>query len=97
MDKIKEANEKLMEKQKQIMVDRDALTKRIDTLKDELAKQDVSYFISTIILNSFLDDWLLIVDPFDMAFSRVPFAMAYGPYITPASLVFLFAVYSFLS
>ncbi|XP_026327377.1 DNA repair protein RAD50 isoform X2 [Hyposmocoma kahamanoa] len=41
MDKIKEANEKLMEKQKQIMVDRDALTKRIDTLKDELAKQDI--------------------------------------------------------
>lgn len=41
MDKIKEANEKLMDKQKQIMVDRDALTKRIDTLKDELAKQEV--------------------------------------------------------
>lgn len=48
MDKIKEANEKLMDKQKQIMVDRDALTKRIDTLKDELAKQDVSYFIFTL-------------------------------------------------
>lgn len=44
MEKIKEANEKLMDKQKQIMVDRDALTKRIDTLKDELAKQDVSFF-----------------------------------------------------
>ncbi|XP_049873545.1 DNA repair protein RAD50 [Pectinophora gossypiella] len=41
MDKIKEANEKLMEKQKQIMIDRDALTKRIDTLKDELAKQEI--------------------------------------------------------
>lgn len=41
MDKIKEANDKLMEKQKQIMADRDALTKRIDTLKDELAKQEV--------------------------------------------------------
>ncbi|XP_063825503.1 DNA repair protein RAD50 [Ostrinia nubilalis] len=41
MDKIKEANEKLMEKQKQIMADRDALTKRIDTLKDELAKQEI--------------------------------------------------------
>ncbi|XP_053609977.1 DNA repair protein RAD50 [Plodia interpunctella] len=41
MDKIKEANDKLMEKQKQIMIDRDALTKRIDSLKDELAKQDI--------------------------------------------------------
>lgn len=48
MDKIKEANDKLMDKQKQIMVDRDALTKRIDTLKDELAKQDVSYFTFTL-------------------------------------------------
>lgn len=48
MDKIKEANEKLMEKQKQIMIDRDALTKRIDTLKDELAKQDVSSSPRTI-------------------------------------------------
>lgn len=44
MDKIKEANERLMEKQKQIMVDRDMLTKKIDSLKDELAKQDVSFF-----------------------------------------------------
>ncbi|CAK1580166.1 unnamed protein product [Parnassius mnemosyne] len=41
MDKIKEANEKLMEKQKQIMIDRDTLTKKIDSLKDELAKQDI--------------------------------------------------------
>ncbi|KPJ15214.1 DNA repair protein RAD50 [Papilio machaon] len=41
MDKIKEANERLMDKQKQIMVDRDTLTKKIDSLKDELAKQDI--------------------------------------------------------
>ncbi|CAH2048564.1 unnamed protein product, partial [Iphiclides podalirius] len=41
MDKIKEANERLMDKQKQIMVDRDMLTKKIDSLKDELAKQDI--------------------------------------------------------
>ncbi|XP_068633110.1 DNA repair protein RAD50-like [Battus philenor] len=41
MDKIKEANERLMEKQKQIMIDRDMLTKKIDSLKDELAKQDI--------------------------------------------------------
>lgn len=42
MEKIKEANEKLLEKQKQIMDDRQVLTKRIDTLKDEIAKQAVS-------------------------------------------------------
>lgn len=41
MEKIKEANEKLLEKQKQIMNDRQILTKKIDTLKDELAKQEV--------------------------------------------------------
>lgn len=41
MDKIKEANEKLMEMQKRIMADRDTLTKKIDSLKDELAKQAV--------------------------------------------------------
>ncbi|XP_038209625.1 DNA repair protein RAD50 [Zerene cesonia] len=41
MDKIKEANEKLMEKQKQIMADRDVLTKKIDSLRDELAKQEI--------------------------------------------------------
>ncbi|KAG6456966.1 hypothetical protein O3G_MSEX010045 [Manduca sexta] len=41
MEKIKEANEKLMEKQKQIMDDRQVLTKRIDSLKDELAKQEI--------------------------------------------------------
>ncbi|KPI94471.1 DNA repair protein RAD50 [Papilio xuthus] len=41
MDKIKEANERLMDKQKQIMVDRNTLTKKIDSLKDELAKQDI--------------------------------------------------------
>ncbi|KAJ0176692.1 hypothetical protein K1T71_007871 [Dendrolimus kikuchii] len=42
MEKIKEANEKLMEKQKQIMDDRQVLTKRIDTLKDEIAKQAIN-------------------------------------------------------
>ncbi|XP_059049684.1 DNA repair protein RAD50 [Achroia grisella] len=41
MEKIKEANNKLMEKQKQIMIDRDVLTKRIDSLKDEIAKQEI--------------------------------------------------------
>ncbi|XP_050682085.1 DNA repair protein RAD50 [Leptidea sinapis] len=41
LDKIKEANEKLMEKQKQIIADRDVLTKKIDSLKDELAKQEI--------------------------------------------------------
>ncbi|XP_046965547.1 DNA repair protein RAD50 [Vanessa cardui] len=41
MDKIKEANEKLLARQKQIMIDRDTLTKKIDSLKDELAKQEI--------------------------------------------------------
>ncbi|CAH0715635.1 unnamed protein product, partial [Brenthis ino] len=41
MEKIKEANEKLLGRQKQIMTDRDTLTKRIDSLKDELAKQEI--------------------------------------------------------
>ncbi|XP_045773017.1 DNA repair protein RAD50 [Maniola jurtina] len=41
MEKIKEANEKLLTRQKQIMVDRDTLTKRIDSLKDELSKQEI--------------------------------------------------------
>lgn len=41
MEKIQEANDKLMEKQKQIMTDRQVLTKKIDTLKDEIAKQEV--------------------------------------------------------
>ncbi|XP_063536306.1 DNA repair protein RAD50-like isoform X2 [Cydia strobilella] len=41
MDKIKEANERLMERQKQIMTDRNTLTKRIDSLRDELAKQEI--------------------------------------------------------
>lgn len=43
MDKITEANEKLLARQKQIMIDRDTLTKKIDSLKDELAKQEVLY------------------------------------------------------
>lgn len=43
MDKITEANEKLLARQKQIMNDRDTLTKKIDSLKDELAKQAVLY------------------------------------------------------
>lgn len=42
MEKIKQANDKLMEKQKQIMNDRQVLTKRIDTLKDEIAKQEIN-------------------------------------------------------
>ncbi|KAI5644327.1 rad50 zinc hook motif domain-containing protein [Phthorimaea operculella] len=42
MDKINEANEKLKEKHKKLMDDRDTLTKRIDTLKDELAKQEIN-------------------------------------------------------
>ncbi|KAM3965158.1 DNA repair protein rad50 [Aphomia sociella] len=42
MEKIKEANNKLMEKQKQIMIDRDALTKKIDTLRDEITKQEIN-------------------------------------------------------
>lgn len=46
MEKIKEANEKLLARQKQIMTDRDTLTKRIDSLKDELAKQEVCFDIS---------------------------------------------------
>ncbi|XP_041979213.1 DNA repair protein RAD50 [Aricia agestis] len=41
MDKIKEANEKLLDKHKQIVTDRNSLTKRLDTLKDELAKQEI--------------------------------------------------------
>ncbi|CAH2096295.1 unnamed protein product [Euphydryas editha] len=41
MDKITEANEKLLARQKQIMIDRDTLTKKIDNLKDELAKQEI--------------------------------------------------------
>ncbi|XP_072949132.1 DNA repair protein RAD50-like [Epargyreus clarus] len=41
IEKIKKANDKLMDKQKQIMIDRDTLTKRIDTLKDEVARQEV--------------------------------------------------------
>lgn len=41
MEKIKLANDRLMEQQKQIMIDRNALTKRIDCLKDEIAKQEV--------------------------------------------------------
>ncbi|CAH0398401.1 unnamed protein product [Chilo suppressalis] len=39
MAKIKEDNEKRMEQLKKIMTDRAALTKRIDTIKDEIAKQ----------------------------------------------------------
>ncbi|KAI8436710.1 hypothetical protein MSG28_010194 [Choristoneura fumiferana] len=41
MEKIKLANDRLMEQQKQIMIDRNALTKRIDSLKDEIAKQEI--------------------------------------------------------
>lgn len=41
MDTIKEANDLLMDKQKQIMADRDLLTKKMSTLRDELAKQEV--------------------------------------------------------
>ncbi|XP_047503353.1 DNA repair protein RAD50 [Pieris napi] len=41
MDKIKEANDVLMEKQKQVMADRDLLTKKMSSLRDELSKQEI--------------------------------------------------------
>lgn len=46
MDKIKDANEKLLSRQKQIMSDRDTLTKRIDSLRDELSKQEVIFVLT---------------------------------------------------
>lgn len=51
MEKIKQDNNRLMEKKMLIMKERDELTKKIETLKDELAKQEVisnSYFIQNI-------------------------------------------------
>lgn len=41
MERTKEANEKIMERKIQAMKDRDEVTKRIEVLKDELAKQEV--------------------------------------------------------
>ena len=54
MDKIKEANEKLTEKVKQIVEDRETLVKRIDTIKDEIAKHEVSlYYNILLVLSSY--------------------------------------------
>ncbi|GBP22396.1 DNA repair protein RAD50 [Eumeta japonica] len=41
MERVKAVTDELMEKKMKIMKDRDELTKKIDTLKDEIAKQDV--------------------------------------------------------
>ncbi|XP_061383704.1 DNA repair protein RAD50 [Danaus plexippus] len=41
MDQIKEANDRLNCRHKQIINDRDTLTKKIDSLKDEIAKQEI--------------------------------------------------------
>ncbi|KOB65036.1 DNA repair protein RAD50, partial [Operophtera brumata] len=41
MQKLKEANEKVAEKQKQIAEDKEVLLKKIDELKDELSKQEI--------------------------------------------------------
>lgn len=43
MEKLKEANEKVAEKQKQIAEDKEVLSKKIDELKDELSKQEVKW------------------------------------------------------
>lgn len=42
MQKLKEANEKVAEKQTQIKEDKEVLAKKIDELKDELSKQEVN-------------------------------------------------------
>lgn len=45
MEKVKEANEAIKEKMKELAATRTEVTKKIDMLKDELAKQEVSISI----------------------------------------------------
>lgn len=41
MEKLKQANEKLTERQKQIKAEKEQLAIKVDALKDEIAKQEV--------------------------------------------------------